>query len=340
MKILILFTRLTGYWMNGLKKARDFHNIQFDVYRTPPSQDAPFVIKSEEKINIFNVDQLNYDQIINIHYDLIYTAGWNNKSFLKVNKFFKSKQIPTVMGMDNQWFGSIKQKVAEIAAPFYLQKYFSKIWVSGLYQFPYAQRLGFSNNEIVTGLYCADDSIFNQQKTIINKRFVFIGRLVKEKGLDNLIDSFLKISNKCPDWTLEIIGNGPLKDLIPTNHPQIRHIPFIHPNDLQQFLSEGGVFTLPSIYEPWGVVIHEAVLMGMPIISTYESGATTTFVENGYNGFLFNAKDKHKLTNSLLKMIKLSVNDLLLFSKRSLELSKRIESNIWANKIYNLANEK
>ncbi len=60
-------------------------------------------------------------------------------------------------------------------------------------------------------------------------------------------------------------------------------------------IQKSGCFILPSIFEPWAVVIHEFACAGLPIIATEVCGATPHFVINGFNGL--SIKSKKMLTH-------------------------------------------
>lgn len=320
-----------------MRQAVRDYDIEFDVYRYEPNPDAPFQIVSETGINVYNkaeVYRIDVEQ-----YQGCYCAGWADKDYLKIAQTLKQNNKSVIVGMDNHWKGNLKQKIASFLGKVYLKKYFTHIWIPGLYQFPFAQRLGFSNDRILKGLYVADHDSFDLGKAdslnnSFNKRFVFIGRLVGHKGVNNLIKAFQSVCDQLPDWKLEIIGNGELKNSIPS-HPQFVHHAFIDPTELPKFLKQGGVFVLPSTYEAWGVVLHEAVCAGMPVISTYETGATTAFLEDGHNGFIYNSSSINDLASIFLKIAQGSESKLLTMSKNSLELSNRITKVHWANSLYN-----
>ena len=64
------------------------------------------------------------------------------------------------------------------------------------------------------GFYCPDLSLFEKKSKdwtkIRNKKSLFVGRLVKYKWINELVDSFLIIKNKYNlDWKLTVVGNGP-----------------------------------------------------------------------------------------------------------------------------------
>ena len=59
---------------------------------------------------------------------------------------------------------------------------------------------------------------------------------------------------------------------------------FVQPDDLPAVLERAGCLVLPSRFEPWGVVVHEAAAAGLPIVCTPVCGAATRLVLDGYNG--------------------------------------------------------
>ena len=92
MNILILYTRLNGYWMACMRKDIELNNNTYLVFRNTPSKDAPFVIESESGITIcdYNSDDkaVMEKQIAEFTPSLIYISGWANKHYLKIAKSY------------------------------------------------------------------------------------------------------------------------------------------------------------------------------------------------------------------------------------------------------------
>lgn len=327
MNIVVLYTRLTGYWMACMRKDHQLTGNTYLVYRTAPSPEAPFQLKSEPGITICNFSTSRISEmtvaIADFQPDAIYVAGWVNKAYLKIAKHYKAKGKPIITGMDNQWLGNLKQRIAGVLSKFLIRKYVTHIWVPGRHQYVYARKLGFKSHQILTGLYCADDSMFNAvEQTIHKKQLIFVGRIVAHKGVEELfkvVDELLK--TKKADFHFKVIGNGPLKHLIPS-HQNVEHVPFVNPEEIPELLTNAGTFILPSHYEAWGVVVHEAALAGLPIISTIQCGAASDLVINGFNGFQYSSKDAKALKSCILAMMnqqeegyfKMSANSKLLAS--------------------------
>jgi len=160
-------------------------------------------------------------------------------------------------------------------------------------------------------------------------KFLFVGRYVREKGLKNLWDAFEKLQHEFPnDWQLVCVGTGPMYEN-KVESEKIIHKGFIQPDQLSQIISETGVFVLPSLEEHWGVVLHEFAASGYPIISARQVGAASAFLVDKSNGYMFNAENTEELKNALLKIVKTPDNKLIDMGLKSIELSKKINNNLW-----------
>lgn len=94
-----------------------------------------------------------------------------------------------------------------------------------------------------------------------------VGRFAKEKGFDLLVEAFVKAD--LPDSYLVIIGDGPERERL-LNTPHIVLPGLV--SDVALYYALFDVFVLPSLFEPFGLVLLEAMNMGLPIISTKTEG--------------------------------------------------------------------
>lgn len=344
MNILVLYTRLTGYWMACMQHDSLKNGNQYLVIRKTPSAEAPFVIKEEKNIRVLDDDALNLQELYKLAADfnpnLVYVSGWADKRFLKLALYYKQHEIPVVTGMDNQWLGTFRQYVASLCSKVLVRKYFTHIWIPGNPQYFFARKLGFLPEQIRTGLYCADERIFNKiQQRQLNKQLIFVGRLVEHKGLKILLKVLNELINENQlNIEVQFIGNGPLASEIPI-HKNIKHIPFVNPEELPAYLENAGYFILPSLYEAWGVVIHEAVLAGLPIITTNETGAASDFVIHNFNGYIYAANDAIKLKEIIKSLESIDTVKYLEMSKNSKAMASKINLNEWSatlNSVINL----
>ena len=106
--------------------------------------------------------------------------------------------------------------------------------------------------------------------------FYTIGRMVKKKGFDDLINAFAKLVEDGTRARLVIAGDGPEKNTLEAlvdSHGLKQQVSFAGWIDnVEEFIEDKDIFVLPSSDEPFGIVLLEAMAMGKPIISTRADG--------------------------------------------------------------------
>lgn len=140
-----------------------------------------------------------------------------------------------------------------------------------------------------------------------NKKYIIgVGRLVKRKGFD----FFIKTITKLPDNISGIIiGDGPemksLKKLTVELNISERIIftGFVNQNKKFQYLQNSDIFFLSSVHEGFGIVVQEAMQVGLPIIAT-SNGGQVDLIQHGVNGYLFDVGDYGSLGNYVNELMK------------------------------------
>ncbi|MDB5271980.1 MAG: glycosyl transferase, group 1 [Chitinophagaceae bacterium] len=310
-------------------------------YQQPAHANITYYRKSD-----FNEDKLRslYDELNPV---LLLVSGRMEADYLKIALLAK-KRLTKVVGMsDNQYTGSLKQKVAIALSYFLYRRYFDYMLVPGLFQFEYAKKLKFRNEEIYSPLYVADTALF--EKFHVNKNagnydpkdILFLGRLEKIKGIETLINVHKKLyTNRTISEKLVIVGDGSLKDKLDLNYEGVIYHSFLPQHEIVLLLNTIKYFCLPSIEEAWGVVIHEAASAGLPIVTTNRCGASTAFVKQGDNGYLFEANDERALETILVNMHLKNREELKIMGQRSYELSKQIQPKMWVEVVKSLSLKK
>ncbi|SDD76819.1 Glycosyltransferase involved in cell wall bisynthesis [Dyadobacter soli] len=129
---------------------------------------------------------------------------------------------------------------------------------------------------------------------VVSRKFVYVGRLAPEKNLTTLILAFAQaVKTTGSDWQLLFVGGGPEKErlekLVSDSGIADKVIfaggfPWYQVPD---WLAKSDVLVLPSQSEPWGLVVNEAMVCGMPVIVSETCGCVGDLVQNGVNGFTF-----------------------------------------------------
>jgi teichuronic acid biosynthesis glycosyltransferase TuaC len=139
------------------------------------------------------------------------------------------------------------------------------------------------------------------------KLIVFVGRLVREKGLLELLSAFENLAQRDPALRLAILGDGQMKaklaELIAASkHAQsIRALGAVSHAEVAQWIAASDLLTLPSWSEGYPNVVVEALACGRPVVATSVGGIPEIVDET--SGILFPAKDAQALQNALAKAL-------------------------------------
>jgi hypothetical protein len=137
-------------------------------------------------------------------------------------------------------------------------------------------------------------------------RLIYSGRLVAIKRVDLLIDAFIQLAEQRPEWDLLIVGSGPLEAALKLRVPKwlqqrVIWTGFISSQDrMSAFYRLADVLVLPSDYEPWALVVNEAVYAGLALVCSDVVGAAAELLHDGKNGRFFRAGDITSLVEGLL----------------------------------------
>jgi glycosyltransferase involved in cell wall biosynthesis len=333
--IVYLWAEVTGYVLGVLEELAQQTTGSIDVVHWDKKtvNSTRFEIGQSARIRFHRRTQASerniYDLLVQRQPDIIVVSGWMDKGYIAVCMRYKRFQpnVKIVAGIDAQWTGSLRQRIGQIYYRIFYRWLFDFMWVSGKPQFSFAMRYGYGIDTIISNLYSADTGVFNALAAF-RKRFVFVGRFVKIKALDLLIDAYSHLpAEKQKEWPLVLVGEGDQKEMILSKrNPNIEVLPFMQPEDLRSELLKGGIACLTSYDDHWGVVIHEYALMGMPMLLSSGCGAATEFLIPGYNGFMFKTGDLDSLYVALERFTMLSDAEIGLYGHNSAQLGARIDN--------------
>ena len=292
-RIVFLYSELAGYFLACAEALGQHPEVtSVDIVHWPIHPEAPFKVASSEHYTLHPKEKHSRESLkqllAQIKPTAIVCSGWMDSDYNALAKLHQ-KHIPVVLTLDNWWTGSLKQRVAALTAPWFIHRRFNRAWVPGEPQIPFAQKLGFSGHSLATGFYCADPRPFQaiyekRQATSPTKKILYIGRYLDVKGVRELWAAFMELSIEFPEWELHCIGTGELWDSRAI-HPKIIHHGFKQPHELEPHLLNAACFVMPSKKEPWGVVLHEMAISGLPLIASHQVGAATAHLRDAVNGW-------------------------------------------------------
>lgn len=138
--------------------------------------------------------------------------------------------------------------------------------------------------------------------------FLFIGRLIKDKGIMEYLEACQKVKSRYPKVRCLLVGpydSNPTalkpEELKPYIEDKIVEY-FGEQDDVRPYIAQSAIYVLPSYHEGTPKTVLESMAMGRPIITTDAPGCRET-VNDGVNGFLVPVKNSTKLAEKMIWMI-------------------------------------
>jgi len=138
--------------------------------------------------------------------------------------------------------------------------------------------------------------------------FIFIGRLVNDKGMNELVSAFCKLVEKHADVKLILVGSHEGEtDILPEStwkklNAEKRIIWVGKKDDIRPYLSVSNALVFPSYREGFPNVVLEAGAMGLPAIVTDINGSNE-IIEHGKNGHIIPSKDEQSLLKAMTNFV-------------------------------------
>ena len=341
MKIIFLYAELMPNLIPVFNSLVKHHSSQIWVFHWDHKKKTPYLPDAREGVIFYRRSEYTLRRmkqtIEGIDPDLIYVAGWMDRAYLAISVRYRRKGVPIVVGFDDWWKGTARQRIGALLSPLLTKVLFSHAWVAGPRQYEFAKRLGFKDQFIVPNLLSCDTNLFAAAcQTLAIKQvhypnvFLYVGRFSPEKGIGVLSVAFEKYRTEFKGtWKLICVGNGPLLGML-SGKSGIEVKQFSSQTDLMEMMQKSGIFVLASLRDFSPLVVHEAASAGLPMILSSNVGNIPLFMIHNYNGMVFGSGSADALAETMHRMANLRPEELVLMGKRSYELSRRITPEISA----------
>jgi len=142
-------------------------------------------------------------------------------------------------------------------------------------------------------------------------RIIFVGSLIKRKGIETLIKAIPLVKKKIPDLVLYIIGNGNSKykqylislcnkfDI----YNNVKFLGYKQPKEIVEYLIKSQIFVFPSEIENSPNVIAEAMVLGLPVLAT-KVGGIPYIIESGKSGILVEKENSQILSEKIIYLLR------------------------------------
>ncbi|WP_038335978.1 MULTISPECIES: glycosyltransferase family 4 protein [Empedobacter] len=187
---------------------------------------------------------------------------------------------------------------------FYLKKIifkrFSKAIASGKIHVEMIRKMGFKGEAIISkGVGIMEKPLRDKypRKANLNLplKYLYVGRLIDIKNVEFIVKVFNEL-----ELPLTIVGKGVEEEILKEKaNKNITFLGFQDNNSLGAIYSDHDVFILPSLQEPWGLVVEEAVYWGCVLLLSERVGSVNEMLIETNGGVTFNPTDKKSLKEAI-----------------------------------------
>lgn len=225
---------------------------------------------------------------------MVYTA-------FKISLKYPIKRILLTETVNIYGIRALTRRLASFMIERKYLKYFDLVLGSGSSTRKWYLECGLEPEKFFPFLYSVEspEKIIQQISSTGQIKFIFIGQLIKRKGLDVLINALSKVKQK--NWTLDVYGGGEDENNLvkQVNNLNLKDKIFfkgvVKNNVLRNILSDYTTLVLPSRFDGWGAVVNEAISAGLQVVCSDRCGASILLV-NDKVGSVFKTNNAINLT--------------------------------------------
>lgn len=140
---------------------------------------------------------------------------------------------------------------------------------------------------------------------LTSKHVIFVGRYTIQKGIPDLLRIWQIVNKKHPDWHLDLYGDGEEGEIPYTEDKRERMNIHVHKanSDIFSCYLKSSIFVLTSVYEPFGLVMPEAMSCGLPVVAFDCPSGPASIITDGVDGFLIKDRDIETFAEKLSQLI-------------------------------------
>lgn len=341
-------TELTVFFQNPAVKYRKWNaEITDSPYKMVFLKNIGIPVSSETAF-VCNINYNIYQEIKRYNPDRIIVAGWDSIATLAAIVYARKHGKKIILWTESTIHeDSFIRKISLLYVKFIL-RFFDGFTSAGTAAEEYLRFLGVKKkiehfyNTVNVDYFLSQGKLSIQEKRMLTKKYgvgnnsrviMFSGRFVTIKRVDLLIKAFLEVSERFPNIELLIVGYGPeerrLKKMAGGNscihflgHRGIDEIPGIY--------SISDILVLPSISEPWGLVVNEAMACGCAIVVSDRCGCCRDLIQG--NGIIVEGGKLDSLVEALERLLS-SESELERMKEKSKNIIKHFKPDLLVRRI-------
>lgn len=248
-----------------------------------------------------NIDQVISSMNLPAADIIVNGAGFFNLKFnFALSRASKEQGTQLFLWSESTVYDNPSGLLKKLAKRYALTAYDASL-VAGKRHRAYLEKHGMKSDVIYEVGNVVNNKSFEPSEEVIKKarrNFLFVGRLLTIKGVELLLYSFARYRDLCElhkmlPWELTICGDGPEMKYLKGIAQKLEIDDYVYfkgnvqPDQIRQEYLDHAVFILPSLSEPWGLVVNEAMAASLPVIVSEHCGCVPELVHESDNGFRF-----------------------------------------------------
>jgi glycosyltransferase involved in cell wall biosynthesis len=251
--------------------------------------------------------------------DAILLFGYNYATHLRLIAWARFKKIPLIFRGDSHLLGRPPLGFFKRTLLTWLYRQFAAITYVGESNREYFAELGVSAQKLFFAPHAVNAAHFDPASpahrnislalrvelglSAQTRVVLFAGKLLAQKQVMPLLEAFIEINP--PGVALVFVGEGPEKPELlaraaqaPENL-QLQFLPFANQSEMPARYLLADLVVLPARYETWGLIVNEAMHLGIPCLVSDEVGCQRDLVTDDETGWVFRATDPSDLRAKL-----------------------------------------
>jgi 1,2-diacylglycerol 3-alpha-glucosyltransferase len=281
-------------------------------------------------------------------------AGYSERPIRRAASWARRNRCSVVMFSESTSWDHPRRWWLESMKRLWLRRHIDAAMIGGRPHRAYVAELGLDERRIWDRYDVVDNDFFargadmlrtgaadgrREEAGLPKGYFLYVGRFAPEKNLSNLLRAYARYRQDHPDgWSLVMVGDGPEREkLVQTARGlQLGDVTwpgFKQFDELPLYYAFAGCFILPSMLEPWGLVVNEAMASGLPVLVSHKCGCATDLVVSGRNGFTFDPKDIDEIARLMNEMANLPAGHRTAMGCASRMIISRWTPTDWASQL-------
>lgn len=239
------------------------------------------------------------------NYDCIIVGCYNSPAQMAAILTMRLFQIPYILNLDGEPF----------LAGDGLKKKLKRFFVSGAEKYLVAGektaeslRNAIGTDKVIVPYYFSsltEQEIEEHRQlagNVRNDTILVVGQYFDYKGMDVALEA----ARMDLSLRYKFVGMGNRTELFQKEHDipeNVELIPFLQKKELEEEYKNCAMLVLPTRQECWGLVINEAASFGMPIVSTWGSGAAVEFLQENYPEYLAQPGNVKSLFDCIMELV-------------------------------------